>query len=170
MKQTTAWHRLDVFARSLSPVVVTLFLVLVGLVPLRIPEFSPVLPWLAMIAVYYWSVHRPDLMPLWAIFLIGLFQDLLGGGPVGVGVFALFAVNWIVAGQRRFFSSASFLMIWLAFLPVCGIGAAVIWFLSSVVLGLLLDPRPIAFQFLVTVGVYPCLAWLFGQMQRAFLR
>ena len=169
MKQSV-WHRLDLFARSLSPVVITLFLVLMGMVPLRIPEFSPVLPWLAMIAVFYWSVHRPDLMPLWAIFLIGLFQDLLGAGPIGVGIIALFVINWIIAGQRRFFSSASFLMIWFAFLPVCAVGAAIIWLLSAMMLGRLLDPQPIVFQFLVTVGVYPCLAWLFGQVQRAFLR
>jgi hypothetical protein len=37
-------------------------------------------------------------------------------------------------------------------------------------LGTILDPEPAAFQYLATMAAYPCLAWLFAQAQRAFLR
>ena len=55
-----------------------------AMVPLRVPDLSPIVPSLAIIAIYYWVIYRPDLMPGWAVFLLGLIQDLLGGGPVGV--------------------------------------------------------------------------------------
>jgi rod shape-determining protein MreD len=80
------WHRLDLLARNILPFFATLLLILVGMVPLRVAELSPVIPSLVMVAVYYWTVYKPNLMPLWAVFLIGLFYDLLGGGPVSDGL------------------------------------------------------------------------------------
>ncbi|MDX1575575.1 MAG: rod shape-determining protein MreD, partial [Kiloniellales bacterium] len=65
------WHRLDLIARKILPFFVTLLLIMVAMVPLRVPLLSPVIPALPLIAVYYWSVHKPNLMPVWAIFLIG---------------------------------------------------------------------------------------------------
>ena len=85
MKQGT-WHRLDLTARSLTPTAITLLLIMLGMVPLQLPNIAPVVPSLALIGVFYWAVHRPDLMTIWAIFAIGLFQDLLSGGHVGVGI------------------------------------------------------------------------------------
>ena len=38
-----------------------------GLVPLHIAELSPIVPSLALVGVFFWSVHRPDLMPIWAV-------------------------------------------------------------------------------------------------------
>jgi len=164
------WQRLDLLARSLWPFALTVLLVIVGQVPLRVSALSPVMPALALIAVYYWTVHRPDLMPLWAVFLVGLFQDLLGGGPLGVGVLTLLAVHTVVTAQRRFFASASFFLMWLTFALVA-LGAQLFaWILASALAGLVIQPRPALFQVLMTIAVYPCLAWIFAQAQRSILR
>ena len=37
---------------------------------------------LALIAVFFWTAHRPDLLPPWAVFLLGIFSDLASGGLV----------------------------------------------------------------------------------------
>ena len=87
------WHRLDLVARNLLPALIAFSLVLVAMVPLRLPDVAPVVPALALVAVYYWAVHRRNLMPVWAVFLIGLFQDLLSGGLVGVGILSLLLVS-----------------------------------------------------------------------------
>lgn len=168
MKQSV-WHRLDLLARNLSPFALTVVLVIFAKVPLQVPDISPVLPSLAIIAVFYWSVHRPDLMPIWAVFLVGLVQDLLGAGPMGIGILALLLVHGIVAAQRRFFASASFLMMWCAFALVAMGAMALVWLLTSAFQNALLDPRPAVFGYFLTVAIYPCLAWLFVQAQRAFL-
>ena len=70
------WHRLDLIARKILPFFVTLLLIMVAMVPLRVPLLSPVIPALPLIAVFYWSVYKPNLMPVWAIFLIGLFVNI----------------------------------------------------------------------------------------------
>ena len=163
------WLRLDHVARSLWPFALTVALVILSQVPLRITLLSPVLPSLALIAVYYWSIHRPDLMPIWAVFLIGLFQDLLGGGPAGVGILTLLAVHAVVTAQRRFFASASFVVIWLVFALVALAAQALAWLLVSALAGAVVEPRPATFQILLTIAVYPCLAWGFAQAQRAIV-
>ncbi len=119
------WHRLDIVARSISPFFVTLLLVLFGLVPLHISDLSPIVPSLALIGVFFWSVHRADLMPIWAVFLIGLAQDVLTGGVIGPGIIGLLIAHALVVWQLRFFLSASFAMIWCAFMLVAAVAMTV---------------------------------------------
>ncbi len=164
------WTRLDGAARSLSPMALTVLLIMVGMVPLRVPNLAPVMPALGLIAVYFWLVSRPEAMPAWAVFLIGLVQDLLGGGALGVGVFVLLVVYAALAGQRRFFARGSFFFTWLTFLPTAAGAFFLTWMFNSLIADTALDPRPAAFQYLTTVAFYPCVAWVFVQAQRAFLK
>ena len=162
------WHRLDLVARSISPFFVTLLLVLLGLVPLRIADLSPIVPALALIGVFFWSVHRPDLMPIWAVFLIGFAQDLLFGSVIGPGIVGLLIAHALVVWQLRFFLSASFAMIWCTFMLVAAAALTVTWLLNCVAMLTYVDPAPLFFQYLVTIAFYPCLAWAFLRGQRLF--
>lgn len=164
------WTRLDLVARSLFPIGLTLLLVMAGLVPLGAPGLSPIVPSLGLIAVYYWATYRPDLMPASAVFLIGVIQDLLVGGPLGVGVLVLLLVYAVMSAQRRFVATGSFLLAWAIFAPVAAVAFLLSWLLNCLIVDTLIDPHAAVFQFLTTVGVYPCLAWLFAQAQRTILR
>lgn len=168
--KVSVWQRLDLVARQILPSLLTIIMVMLAVVPLRIPGFAPVMPALAMIAVFYWSVHRPDLLPAPVIFFVGLFQDLLLGAPLGVNVVGLLAVHFVVAGQRRFFASRSFAIIWFGFVLVAFVAFTVIWLLAGLLNTALLSPRPFFFQYLTTIGAYPLLAWIFALVQRALLR
>jgi len=164
------WHRLDVVARSISPFFVTLVLVLVGLVPLHISDLSPIIPALALIGVFFWSVHRPDLMPIWAVFIIGFIQDLLTGGVIGPGIIGLLIAHALVVWQDRFFLAASFAVVWCAFMLVAAVALMVTWALTCIAMMTYVDPDPVFFQYLVTLAFYPCLAWAFLRGQRLFQR
>jgi len=164
------WYRLDVVARSVSPFFVTLLLVLLGLVPLRIADLSPIVPALALIGVFFWSVHRPYLMPIWAVFLIGLLQDLLIGSVIGPGIIGLLIAHALVVWQHRFFLAASFAVIWCAFMLVAAAALAATWLLNCIAMLSYVDPAPLFFQYLVTMAFYPCLAWAFLRGQRLFQR
>jgi rod shape-determining protein MreD len=166
----TAWTRLDASARNLSPFFCTVLLIMIGMVPLKVSNLASIMPALGLIAVYFWLVHRPDLMPAWAVFLVGLVQDLLGGGALGVGVFVLLLVYAALAGQRRFFARGGFFLGWLIFAPVAAGAFVLTWLFNSLIADAALNPGPAVFQYLATVAFYPCVAWIFVQAQRAFLR
>lgn len=164
------WNRLDLIARNVLPFFVTLLLIMVAMVPLRVPILSPVIPSLPLIAVYYWSVYKPTLMPVWAIFLIGLFHDLLAAGPPGVGILSLLLVYGLVQSLRRFLVGTGFLAIWLVFVPVAAAASLSAWLLTSLVETRLFDLEPTLFRYLATIAGYPCLAWVLSQLQRALVR
>jgi rod shape-determining protein MreD len=164
------WTRHDGTARNLAPFALTVLLIVFGMVPLGVPNFAPIMPALGVIAVFFWLVYRPDLMPAWAVFVIGLIQDLLGGGALGVGVFVLLVVYAALMGQRRYLAQANFFLVWLAFLPVAAGAFVLTWLFNSLIVDALLAPGPVAFQYLSTVAFYPVIAWLFLQAQRVFLK
>ena len=166
----TLWQQLDILARQITPFILTLAVMIAAMVPLQLPNFAQVMPWLALAAVYYWSVHRPDLMPAVAVFAVGVFHDLAAGTVLGVGAAALVLVHAAVLSQRRFFMSRSFLVIWLGFVVIAAGAILLAWLLNAALLGALIDPRPALFQFLTTIAVYPLVGWLFAQVQRSVLR
>lgn len=166
----SVWNRLDLAARGLTPFALTALVVMIGMVPLHLPDVTPVMPAFGLIAVYYWVVRRPDLMPAWAVFLIGLGQDLVSGGRLGVGPFVLLLVFAVIAGQRRFFAGAGFAMLWAAFLPVAAGTFLLAWVFNSLIVDALIPVRAVAIQYLTTVAVYPALAWLFDKAQQRIFR
>ncbi len=144
------WYRFEIAARGLTPLILTLMLALLTVVPLRIPDFAPVTPALTVIAIYYWGIYRPDLTPIVAIFAIGMFQDMVAGTPLGLTSLVLITVHAVAASQRRFFHGKTFLVEWWGFMLVA--------------------PRPLGFQLLLTITLYPALAWLFARVQQHLLR
>lgn len=147
-------------ARNVMPVSFTVLLVLVAILPLPIPYFSVMAPALPLMAVYYWSVYRPDLMPHVAVFLIGLLVDIFAGTPIGVNALVLLVVQDVVVAQRRYLVGKSFWMLWLGFIMVAPGALALTWLLISAMAGSLVAPLAMLFQLLVTVGVFPWFAWL----------
>jgi rod shape-determining protein MreD len=61
-------------------------------------------------------------------------------------------------------------MLWVSFILIAAVASLPMWLAASFMLGQFVDPSPVLLQYLATIAVYPCLAWLFGQAQQAFLR
>ena len=80
------WARLDIIARCFTPFGLTVLLVLINVLPLHMPGLSSVMPLFPLISIYLWAVHHPDLMPAYAVFLIGFLQDTLIGTPIGLHI------------------------------------------------------------------------------------
>ena len=152
------WVRIDIIARSLIPFLLTLALVLVSQVPLHIPGYVKMMPMLAMISIYYWCIFRPDLMPMTLVFLLGLFQDMLSGAPLGLHSFLFLAGYALVASQRRFFQGTSFGIVWWGFMIVGAFVAFLEWLLSSLIGQTFLSPSPVLFSYLFSMAAFPILA------------
>jgi rod shape-determining protein MreD len=164
------WHRLDLWARLSFPVAMTFVLAILGAIPLGAPGLPSITPWYTLIAVYYWTIHLPDLMPPVAVFAIGVFQDLILGWPVGLSAVVLLLLKWALMSQRRFLAAMPFLLGWLSF-GLVALGTYMIaWMLVSIAKGTTFGPLPILFACLMTIGCFPILSGSFAQAQRAFLR
>jgi len=146
------------------PFVTTLLFAVFSVVPLNLPGFAVVTPAFALMAVFHWTVYRPDLMPLSAVFVTGLLLDLLNGTPyVGLSALALLGGRTVVMGQRQFFVNRTFPVVWLGFCIVAAATFAFFWIVVSILHGAVLGLRPFVFQAVLTVACYPVgsyiLAW-----------
>ena len=164
------WQKLDLLARSAAPAAVTLLMVLLGVTPLYVPFYGPVAPMLPLMAVFYWAVHRPDLMPFSAVFAAGVLQDVVTGAPFGLHAFILLACHWLVFTQRRFLVDRSFPVMWWGFMMVASLAVLLEWLTFSVFHTVFMPAEPLLFRALLTVALYPLVSWAFIQVHRGFLR
>jgi rod shape-determining protein MreD len=162
-------QRLDGWARSSAPLTLTLIVVVVKVVPLRLPAYSVIAPDLVLMAVFYWTVHRPDLLRPWGAFLVGLLDDILTGTPLGVSSLVLLLVHWTIITQHRLFRGLSFALLWCGFAVVAAGAKALVVALAFVIGRGLIDPTVMFAQYAFTVAVYPLISLLMGRAQRAFL-
>ena len=64
-------------------------------------------PLLVFVPLYFWAMVRPDLMtPFWA-FGLGIFQDLLSGGPPGVWAASFIGAYFLIDRQRDMLAGLS---------------------------------------------------------------
>ena len=167
---STLVRRLHEFATNLTPFAVSLVLIMLSVLPIHVPAIGSVAPNLGLIAVFYWTIYRPDLMPAIAVLPLGLWQDLLIGAPLGLNGLTLLIVYGVIVFQRVFFRGKSFLVVWWAFGLTAGFAAIVFW-LAVIAWHLrYVDPTPLIFQVVLTLTVFPFLYWLLSRVQRSLAR
>lgn len=162
-------QRLDLKLRQALPGLLTFVFVLLSVAPVRLPDYALVAPGLVLIALFYWTVHRPDLLKPWHACLLGLFDDILSGTSLGVNALVLTLVHWAVTSQHTFFRGKSFAVVWLAFSLLAPGAIVVTALLSFVAARAIIDPMVVLVQILLTIAFYPPLAWLLGRAQRVFM-
>lgn len=160
-----SWSRLDIAARSLVPCALTVGFVLAAALPVHSAAFRAVAPSLPLIAVFFWTLSRPDLMPAAAVFAIGLLSDVLSGLPIGIGAAILVGVHAVVTTRRPFFTGKSFGILWLGFALVGAAALLLGWLLTCLYYMALITPERIALQIFTTIGLFPVLCWLLLRCQ-----
>lgn len=127
---------------------------------------TPVLP---LFVVYFWSIHAPGYMPALSVFLIGLLQDFLSGGPLGLWPAVYLFTQFIVSSQRSYFAGREMKVLWAGFAFAALAASCIVWFIMSLMAGSALPAGKLAWQMAVTTAAYPLFAALFGRVHRRML-
>ncbi|MBM3571991.1 MAG: rod shape-determining protein MreD [Alphaproteobacteria bacterium] len=152
--------------RRFTPVLSCFLMALLGTVPHGLPQFQTVTPDLAMMTVFYWSIYRPDLLPKWSVIPIGLFEDLLSGGLIGLNAVVLLLVHYVGLSQRRAFIGKPFVIAWTGFMLVAISAGLVFWAVLSVMSGTLVVARSVLFQYVLTIALFPVMTWVLVRAHR----
>ena len=153
----TVWSRLDHLARSGLPLIVTLIAVVLGVIPLHLPDGEAIKPMLVLGCVYYWTIYRPDLLSMFTIFFIGIFQDLLYASPLGISSFVYVIVAFLIGVQRRFFHGKMFGIVWWGFMIVGLLAAILSWLVFCIYAQSYVTPMPYLFRYLMSLAWFPIL-------------
>lgn len=162
-------RRLSSLVRAILPFGLTLFLMILGLLPWHFPFAGAAHPSFILVSVYFWVLHQPSLMPVWAVFLLGLLHDMLGLAPLGSGTLSLLMAYGVTASLRQFLVHAPIPMV-LGGLGVTAFLSRLIgWMIASISISALQDIRPAIFLFAVDLVSYLPIAYLFARIQQSAL-
>lgn len=164
---TVVQQRLDRWLRQAIPLLSILAISFLGLINLPFPNYTTIAPAYTLIAVYCWTVWRPDLVPYLGIFLIGVFEDFLRGTPAGATALLLLVTQVFVRSQRRFLFGRTFDTFWVGFAVVCVAVAILEWIVMSLAYGTLISATAAIFRYLLTIAVFPVLSVLLLRLLRS---
>ena len=108
--------RLELIVRVFVPYSFLSVLFLLSIVSVPYPMAAFFKAPLLLMAIYYWSVYRPTLLPPWLVFVAGFLFDLLTGMPyLGLNAVLFLLCRIVVIDQRRYLTGQNFPIIWLGF-------------------------------------------------------
>lgn len=152
--------------KSVLPFISILFLIIIMVLPYNMPLIGDIMPFLTLIGVYYWSVFKPELVPVSVVFVLGLLQDILLGSPFGLMSLLLVIVQQFIFSQGRQFLERDFLFNWFVFVMiVIGFGA-LSWAITSLYFRVFLDFVDVLGQILLTIAFYPLITWVLGLIRK----
>lgn len=151
------------------PIATTIFAAVLAILPVRVPGYAALTPAFTLMAVYHWTIYRPDLLPPIGIFAVGLAQDLLIGAPVGVGALVLLLARAAVLRYRRFFINCTFPFVWTGFTLLGAASMLLLWALECLVQLSLFDLRSTVFRAVLTIAIFPVASFALGRSQRALM-
>ena len=130
--------------KYIAPVASIAVLALIAALPWGLPSedrfFLPLLP---VIAIHYWSLRYPAMIPEWFVFVTGLGLDILTHGPLGYWALIYLAAHSIAVLSEPFGRSGQVARVAL-FVPSLLAVAALAWAVSSVYFFEWADWRPFA--------------------------
>ena len=111
------WHfvsqkKIPILNYILPPVTILLAQIF-ELLPGKI--FSGMMPLLGVCVVFYWSLYRPQFIPLWQTFFLGLLADVFLSSVLGLHALIYMFARQIGKGQRRYLSMRNFKILWGTF-------------------------------------------------------
>lgn len=151
------------------PIATTMLAAIIAILPVRVPGYAALTPAFALMAVYHWTIYRPDLLPPLGIFAVGLAQDLLTGAPVGIGALVLLMARAGVLRGRRYFINRTFPFVWMGFTLLAAGAMLCLWGLHCIIDLNLFDLRSTMFRTVLTIAIFPVASFALGRSQRAVM-
>lgn len=135
---------------------------------IQLPGLGYMSPDYGFCTLFFWSIYRPDLIPLGFLFLMGLIIDVLSGKILGQTSLVWFVVYWLAISQRRILIKANFMMVWSAFSFVFFGYEGLSWAAMSLIEKRIIPIFPSFSHFLLTIGIYPFITSLLIILRRSF--
>jgi hypothetical protein len=118
---------------------------------------APFLPAFYLIPTYYWIIFRPQDLPLWSLFFVGLLYDSLMKGELLLSSILLM-LSWVFGQHiRPFLIPHSFFFIWGAF--------AIYSLVYTSLYALFVGGTPLVMlSWIYGVLLYPFITWLLSSL------
>lgn len=124
------------------------------------------MPSFPLIAIYLWTLLRPELVPPITVLLSGLLMDLVIGAPLGISSLAFLAAYAITLSQRLYWITLPGFGQFVGFLLMMSVASLVAWLAVSFVHGRFVGAVPALLEIIVSALVFPIARRMFMPLAR----
>lgn len=122
------------FFKALPAYAVNLFLLLLSVRTLDFVSVENVHVIFFLVPLFYWTIYNPFVLPLWFVFLGGLFIDMLTDGLLGLHAFSFLIYYLILYRTRRIILSQPPIYQFFIFMMTAFIFELLRWVILTVLL------------------------------------
>jgi rod shape-determining protein MreD len=126
-------------------------------------------PLFVLMPLYFWCLVRPDLMPPATAFMLGLLEDLLSGGPLGVWAASFVACYAFVDRERDAFAGLASYGAILGFATAVLIAAGTAYGIVAIYYWRFPPPAPLVMTVGVSIFWYIPAVWLMNKIQHRLI-
>jgi rod shape-determining protein MreD len=144
-------------------------LLLLSILPMgafRFGDISVVFPAIEIIIIFFFSVYKPDILPLWLLFVYGIILDLIYGLPVGISIIPLITLSYLVRNQRQIFFRKDFTIVFLGFAIACLLYLGVKYFIFSWYFSYFINFSLVIIQGIATIFLYPITHYFLQRIEK----
>lgn len=157
-------------ARRLVPASTLAAAGLLDLVPWSGAQGALPAPSLLLVATAFWALERPELVPPWLLFALGLVVDLVAGTPPGITPLTLVAVALVLRSARQEIRAQAPLVQWLSAGLAVLLGLLLRHALTALWRGAWFPLLPTFLDGLLSMAVFLPVAWLLASTRAALPR
>jgi len=139
-------------------IILFLFFVSFSNIPVGVSEFRVQF---FLMAVFYWTIFRPSLLPYIFIFLCGIAQDILMHYPIGFHAIFFLLFQFIIKRQRIFLMGQSHFALWMIFSLSCILYFLVEWLFFSLIFLSVENAEISVISGIITILLYPIITFIF---------
>jgi rod shape-determining protein MreD len=148
-------QKIDILLRFCTAYALIICFWAMDVVSFQIPYFQDIRPSFTLMALFYWSIYRPTLLPPWMAFLLGILIDLLSGLPIGLTAVLFVLAQRVVVDQRKIFSGQSFLSVYFGYTVIAAAVYILQWFLYGFVILQWVSFQPVLGMIILGVVFFP---------------
>ena len=157
------------FQKSLPLLTSIVFLVLAYL-PLNFGIFYNVRPDFGLMCIYFWMLHRPDLIGIGTIVLMGVVNMFISSAVVGASLIAYLVMYVLIYNTQKLFNAKPFVVIWYGFMALCFCSLFVKWLVVSVYYNAFLPLSMLMLSYLIGIVLYPLVSMVLAYIQNKFIQ
>ena len=126
--------------------------------PARLTQATDLMPLLPLIALFLWSTIRPYFIPPIVIFVVGILQDLLTSGPMGVWALAYLVALTVMRVRKEDSTTRDLGPLWFRFVATTAIAVVVAWAGGSLAISGPAAIQPMAIEAAASILMFPLIA------------
>jgi len=112
-------------------------------------------PYFIVIAIFFWTLHRPEILHPLTVFMIGFIYDAFLGIFLGTHSVLFISLYYILKQQRAFLTSQNQFSLFVAFILALTVFGVLEYALSCLYNFQITVPYPVLYNVLVTIFFYP---------------